>query len=154
MWFFASTPSCYHTHTQTHTYTHKAHSTLRGRRLTQPSKYIFTPLAMCSQQLSLLHWMGNLLISKNYFPQCLFFSRIIHLQGSYVYWLNAIRLGSSDNNGVTHTQRETERQRERQREREETETETERDRQRQRQRQTDRQTDRQRGRERHDTEKR
>ena len=134
MWFFASTPSWYHTHTQTHTYTHKAHSTLRGRRLTQPSKYIFTPLAVCSQQLSLLHWMGNLLISKNYFPQCLFFSRIIHLQGSYVYWLNAIRLGSSDNNGVTHTHTHRERQRDRERDRE-----TEK-----RQRETDRQTDRQR----------
>ena len=137
MWFFASTPSWYHTHTQTHTYTHKAHSTLRGRRLTQPSKYIFTPLAVCSQQLSLLHWMGNLLISKNYFPQCLFFSRIIHLQGSYAYWLNAIRLGSSDNNGVTHTHTHTHTQRQRDRERD---RETEK---RQRERQTDRQTDRQ-----------
>ena len=141
MWFFASTPSWYHTHTQTHTYTHKAHSTLRGRRLTQPSKYIFTPLAMCSQQLSLLHWMGNLLISKNYFPQCLFFSRIIHLQGSYVYWLNAIRLGSSDNNGVTHTHTHTHTHTQRQRDRER-DRETEK---RQRERQTDRQTDRQRG---------
>ena len=92
--------------------------------------------------------MGNLLISKNYFPQCLFFSRIIHLQGSCVYWLNAIRLGSSDNNGVTHTQRETERQRERQRDRErekrqrQRQRETDRDRDRDRDRQTDRQTDR------------
>ena len=82
-----------HAHTQTHT-THSG-------AITQPYKYIFTPPAMCSQQLTLLHWMDNSLISKNYVPQCLFFSRIIHLQRSYICWLDAIRLGSSNNTGVT-----------------------------------------------------
>ena len=47
---------------------------------------------MCSQQLSLLHWMNNSLISKIYFPQCLFFSKIIHLLKSYISWLDAVRL--------------------------------------------------------------
>ena len=64
-----------HTNTDTHT---KTHSTLRASRFTHPYKYIFTPPVMCSQQLSLLHWMDNSLISKNYFP-CLFFSTIIPL---------------------------------------------------------------------------
>ena len=45
---------------------------------------------MCSQQLSLLRWMNNSLISKIYYPQCLFFSKIIHLWKSYICWLNAI----------------------------------------------------------------
>ena len=55
-----------HTHTQTHTHTHtnthhtKTHS--RASRLTHLYKYIFTPPVMCSQQLSLLHWMNNSLI--------------------------------------------------------------------------------------------
>ena len=36
-------------------------------------KYIFTPPVMCSQQLSLLYWKNNSLISKMYFWQCHFF---------------------------------------------------------------------------------
>ena len=94
-----------HTQTQSHKQIHTAHS--GARRLTHPHKYIFTPPTICSQQLSLLHWMDNALISKNYFPRCLFFSRIIHLQRWYICWLEAIRLGSSNNTGVnkqnTHT---------------------------------------------------
>ena len=38
--------------------------------LTHP--YISTPPVMCSQQLPLLHWMNNSLISKIYFPQFTF----------------------------------------------------------------------------------
>ena len=68
--------------TQTHTQTHTAYS--GASRLTHPYKYIFSPTVMCSQQPSLLHWMNNSLISKIYFPQCLFFSKIIHLQKSYL----------------------------------------------------------------------
>ena len=65
-------------HTQTHT--HKdIHYTLWASRLTRPYKYIFTSPAMCSQLLSLLHWMYNSLLSKFSFPQCLLFSKIIHL---------------------------------------------------------------------------
>ena len=45
--------------------------------------YIFTPNFMCSQQLSFLYWMKNSLMSLIYFPQCLFFSKIIHLQKGY-----------------------------------------------------------------------
>ena len=47
------------------------------------------------------------MISKSYFRRCLFFSRIIHLQRSYICWVDAIRLGSANNTGVstqnTHT---------------------------------------------------
>ena len=71
----------------THMQTHTTHS--ESNRLTQPYKYILTPPAMCSQQLSVLHWMNNSLISKIYFPQCLF------VCGSrYICWLDAIRLSS------------------------------------------------------------
>ena len=71
-----------HTHKQTHTNTHTHKDiqyTLWASRLTHPYKYIFTSPAMCSQLLSLLHWMYNSLLSKFYFPQCLLFSKIIHL---------------------------------------------------------------------------
>ena len=77
MWFFAGTLIWYHKNTYTQTQRHTVHS--GASRLTHPYKYIFTPPFMCSQQLSLLHWMSNSLISKIYFPQCLFFSKIIHL---------------------------------------------------------------------------
>ena len=49
----AGTLIWYHTHTQTHK--HTAHS--GAKRLTHPSKYIYTPTVMCSQQLPLLHWL-------------------------------------------------------------------------------------------------
>ena len=65
-------------HTKTHIKKHTAHS--GASRLTRP--YIFTPTLMCSQQLALLHWMNNLLMSKLHFPQCRFFSKMIHLQKS------------------------------------------------------------------------
>ena len=55
----------------THRERHTTHS--GANRLTYPYKYIFTPPFMCSQQLFLLHWMNNSLISKIYFPQYLFF---------------------------------------------------------------------------------
>ena len=59
----------------THTHTHiDTQHTQGGSRLTDLYEYIFTLPAMSSQQLSLLHWMNNLLISKIYLPQfCLFF---------------------------------------------------------------------------------
>ena len=56
---------------------------------------------MCLQQPTLLHLMDNLMISKNYFPGYYFFLIIIHLQRSYIFWLDAIRLGSSKNTGVS-----------------------------------------------------
>ena len=46
-------------------HTNKQHT--RADRLTHPYKYILTPPVMCSQQLSVLHWMNNLLILKFYF---------------------------------------------------------------------------------------
>ena len=66
-----------HTHNHIHTQRHTDHS--GASRLTHPYKYMFTPPIMCSQQLSLFHWMNNSLTSKIYSPQCLFFPRIIHL---------------------------------------------------------------------------
>ena len=66
--FLTGTLIWYHTRTNTH-----RHITHWGaKRLTHPYKYIFTPLVLCSQQLCLLQWMDNSLISKVYFPQYLF----------------------------------------------------------------------------------
>ena len=42
----------------THKQGHTAHT--GANRLTHPYKYILTPPVMCSQQLSVLHWMNNL----------------------------------------------------------------------------------------------
>ena len=83
-----------HTHTHIYTQRHTAHP--GASRLTHRYKYIFTPTVMCSQQLSLLHWMKKSLVSKIFFPQCLFFSKIIHLQKSYLL----IRCYSHNRNGV------------------------------------------------------
>ena len=83
-----------HRHRHTHTHTHSETS-----RLSHSNKNIFTTPVMYSQQLSLLFlaaiFIINSLISKTYFPQCLFVSKIIHLYKSYICWLHAIRLGSS-----------------------------------------------------------
>ena len=46
-----------HTNKHKHTQRHTTHS--GASRPTLPSKYIFTPTVMCSQQLSLSHWMNN-----------------------------------------------------------------------------------------------
>ena len=78
-----------HANNHKHTQRHITHS--GGSRPIYPFKHIFTPTVMCSQHLSLLYWMNNSLISKMYFPQCLFFSKIIHK--SHISWLDAIRLG-------------------------------------------------------------
>ena len=78
---------CWHSyisHTQTHTYTQWYTTNSGASRLTQPYKYTFTAPVMCSQQPSLLRCMNKSQISKIYFPQCLFFSKIIHLQKSYL----------------------------------------------------------------------
>ena len=63
MWFFAGTLIWYHTHKHMHTHRQTIHS--RASWLTHPYWYIFTPPVMSSQQLSLLHWKDNSLISKN-----------------------------------------------------------------------------------------
>ena len=61
-------------HIKGHTKTHSIAS-----RLTHPYEYISTPPVMCSQQLSLLYLINNSLISTIYFPQRIFFSKIIHV---------------------------------------------------------------------------
>ena len=49
-----------------------------ANRLTRPYKHIFTTPVMCWEKLSLLRWMNNSLISKIYFPLCLFCAKPIH----------------------------------------------------------------------------
>ena len=73
---------CWYADLISHTQTGTTH--LGASRPTHSCKYIFTPTVTCSQQLSLLHWMNNSLTSKIHFPQCLFFSKIIHLPKSYL----------------------------------------------------------------------
>ena len=69
-----------HPHIKTHSWTN---------RLTHPYKYILTPPVMCSQQLFVLHWLNNSLISKTYYPKWLCYSKISHLQNSYICWLDS-----------------------------------------------------------------
>ena len=40
-----------------------------ANRLTHPDKYILTSPVMCWQQLSVLHWMNNLLMSRIFFTE-------------------------------------------------------------------------------------
>ena len=63
------------------TQTHKqGHTPLSGtNRMAHPYKYILTPSVISSQQLCVLYWMNNSLISKIYFLQCLCFLKITHL---------------------------------------------------------------------------
>ena len=60
-----------HAYTHIHTQRHTAHP--GASRLTHPYKYIFIPTVMCSQQLSLLHWMKKSLVSKIFLPQSFLF---------------------------------------------------------------------------------
>ena len=90
MQFLASTLIWYHTDTQTR---HTAHS--GANKLTHSYKSILTPPIMCSQQLCVLQWMNNSLISKNYFRQCICFLKFNLLLKSYICWLDSIRVSSS-----------------------------------------------------------
>ena len=122
MWVFAGTLIWYHTYTHTKTHITRRHTSHSGAStLTHPYKYIFIPTAISSQQLSLLHWMKNSLISKIYFPQCLSFSKTIHLQKPYLlircyktrFFLwntdNTDRNGVNKQNKHTHTHTYTQR---------------------------------------------
>ena len=91
--FFVGILIWYHTHTYTHTQIHTANS--GTNRLTHPYKYILPTPVMFSQQLFVLHWMNNSLISKVYFSQILFFLKITQLWKSYyISQLDALRLSS------------------------------------------------------------
>ena len=86
MWFFTGT-LILSPHTQTHKHTN-THSTLRVSRLTHPYKYYLHNL-LCAHSsylyyITLNDSMNNSTISKIYFPQCLFFSKIINLQMLFV----------------------------------------------------------------------
>ena len=74
VWYQIIVPTLTWYHTHIHTQRHTSHS--GSSRLIHPYKYMFIPSVMWSQQLSLLYWMNNSLISKIYFPQCLFFSKL------------------------------------------------------------------------------
>ena len=49
-----------------HTRTHKQTHIIQRKIDWHPYKYILMPTVMCSQLLSVLHWMDSLLISKTY----------------------------------------------------------------------------------------
>lgn len=79
----------YHTNKDTqHTWTN---------RLTQSYKYILTSPVTCSQQLPVLHWMHNLLLSKIFFTEfhnsCFF--KITDFEKLHICCLDSVRLGSS-----------------------------------------------------------
>ena len=55
LWFFTGTLIWYNTHINTNTHRYTAHA--GANRLTHPYKYIVTQYSMCSQRLSVLHWV-------------------------------------------------------------------------------------------------
>lgn len=80
IWFLAGTDLKLHKHIYTHIHIHMSHS--GTNKLSHPHKHIVIPHVMCLQQLSVLHWINNLLGSKINFPQYFFFFfffGIIHL---------------------------------------------------------------------------
>ena len=91
------TPTHTHTNTQTHTQTHKHTARTGANRLTHPYN-ILTPPVLCSQQLSVLHWMNNSIIiinnSKIYFTE--FHNGFAFWKFLLICWLNSVRLSSSN----------------------------------------------------------
>ena len=90
---------------------HTTHSGTTG--MTQPNKNIFTRSVMCSQQLTLLHWMNNSLKSKIYFPMFFLLKnyllvKVIHLlircyKTRFFLW-NTYNIDRNDvNKQITHT---------------------------------------------------
>ena len=105
MWFFAGTLIWYHTHT----HTHKDTQHTQTNTLTHPYKYISKPSVMCSQQLSVLHWIIQWY--QKFTFQCLFFLKITQVIYLYIR-SNKTKLflwntNNTDKNGVnkqnTHT---------------------------------------------------
>ena len=66
-----------------------------ANRMVSPYKYILTTAVMYSQQLCVLHWIGNSLVSNNYFPQYICFLKITHLYKSCICWLDSMRVSYS-----------------------------------------------------------
>ena len=104
------------THIQTHKHRHTAHS--QSSRLTHPYKFIFTLPVMCSQELSLLHWMNNSL--NHYYKKITFhnvfsFQKLFICKSQYmlIRWSKAMfflwntnntdRNGANKQNTYTHT---------------------------------------------------
>ena len=63
---WCNTPTHPHCHAHTQTETHTKHD---PRDWINHTKYILMPSVMCSQQLSVLHWMNNLETSKIYITE-------------------------------------------------------------------------------------
>ena len=94
MWFFTGTQILYHTHTQTHTQTHThththtnthththTHTHTQGPVDRHAHINIYLHHLLCAHSsylFTLIDSMNNSLISKIYFPQWVFFSKIIH----------------------------------------------------------------------------
>ena len=91
---FAISLIWYHKHRQTHT------ERTRTNALTDIYKYIFTLRVMRAQQLHVLHWMNNFWIQICFYrgAHCLCFSKITHLQKSYI--CTESFLCNTTNNGV------------------------------------------------------
>ena len=97
-------------HTHTHTHTHKNTQHTQTNRLTHPYKYILTPSAMCSQQLSVLHWI---IPSKIYFSMSFLFKKYSLVEVVYLFirchktkfflW----KTNNTDKNGVNKQNRHT-----------------------------------------------
>ena len=84
MRFFAGTPVWYHTHKNTETNTHRDTQHIQGPIdwHTQIDIYL-NQLLWAQSSYLLLHWINNSLISKIYFPKCIFCSKVMNLQRSY-----------------------------------------------------------------------
>ena len=88
-WLSAGTLIWYHTHThtQTHTHTHTQHTNEDTQhthgQIDWHMHYMLTARVLCSQQLSVLHWMicwyQKFTLLHYRVPQCLCFSKITDL---------------------------------------------------------------------------
>ena len=101
-----------HTHTRTHTHTHTTHSVTSRLNHTHINIYLYQLLCAHSSYLCYIEWIIHW-FTKMYFPQCLFYLKIIHLQKPYLLircYKTSLFLWSGNNtdiNGVnkqnTHT---------------------------------------------------
>ena len=75
----------------------KTHNTNGPIDWHKPYKYILTSPVTCSQQLPVLHWMHNLLLSKIFFNEfhnpCFF--KITDFEKLHICCLDSVRFGSS-----------------------------------------------------------
>ena len=72
-----------HTHTHAHTHTHTTHSVTSRLNHTHINIYLHQLLCAHSSYLCYIEWIIHW-FTKMYFPQCLFYLKIIHLQKPYL----------------------------------------------------------------------